>query len=109
MPFQLKTPLFLSISLATILSLGYFLFIHQPKVDYNLEKLWLDHTGVSVEGLKTVSNLKNLKYLNLYKTNMENKEIAAINFSKEMQVISPTPKDTALIASDSVLISAIKK
>ncbi len=75
----------------------------------NLEKLWLDHTGVSVEGLKSITNLKNLKYLNLYKTNMENQEIAAINFSKEMQVISPTPKDTALIASDSVLISAIKK
>jgi hypothetical protein len=81
MPFQLKTPLFLVHFLLTIYT----------------------------EGVKTVSNLKNLKYLNLYKTNMENKEIAAINFSKEMQVISPTPKDTALIASDSVLISAIKK
>lgn len=75
----------------------------------HLEKLWLDHTKVGVDGIKNISSLKNLKYLNLYQTQVQKNEIASIHFPKEMLVISPTPKDTLLIASDSATVAAIKK
>jgi hypothetical protein len=51
MSFQLKSPLFLSLSIATSLSLGYFLFIHQPKVDYNTDvKPILNQKCISCHG-----------------------------------------------------------
>jgi len=75
----------------------------------HLEKLWLDHTEVGIVGLKNISNLKNLKYLNLFKTNLKETEIASIQFPKELQLISPVPKDTLLMARDSVMVSAIKQ
>lgn len=75
----------------------------------HLEKLWLDHTEVGIVGLKNISNLKNLKYLNLFKTNLKEREIASIQFPKELQLISPVPKDTLLMARDSVMVSAIKQ
>ena len=75
----------------------------------HLEKLWLDHTEVGIVGLKNISNLKNLKYLNLFNTNLKEREFASIQFPKELQLISPVPKDTLLMASDSVMVSAIKQ
>lgn len=70
----------------------------------NIEKLWLDHTEIGTAKLNSMTSLKNLKYLNLYKTNIQKAELESINFSKELQIIYPAPKDTLLIASDTTLL-----
>lgn len=51
MPVHFKSPLFLSIALAGSLPLVYFLFIHQPAVDYNTEvKPILNQKCISCHG-----------------------------------------------------------
>ncbi|MFN5009589.1 MAG: PSD1 and planctomycete cytochrome C domain-containing protein [Bacteroidota bacterium] len=51
MPIHFKSPVFLSISIATSLSLVYFLFLHQPQVDYNADvKPILNQKCISCHG-----------------------------------------------------------
>lgn len=74
-----------------------------------LEKLWLDHTSITSNGLKFITNLKHLQYLNIFSTPIKEADISTLIDAQHLMLIAPKMKDTAWKVSDTQIFTVLKQ
>lgn len=74
-----------------------------------IQKLWLDHTPITKQGLNNLNDLKNLKYLNLFATAMNENDLRSFANFQKIQLVYPAMKDTVWNLTDTLVKSDAKR
>ena len=75
----------------------------------DLEKLWLDHTSITSNGLKFITSLKHLQYLNIFSTPIEEADISTFVDAQHVILIAPKMKDTAWKVVDTQKLTVLNQ